>query len=153
MADDSVHILNGPNLNLLGEREPDIYGRDTLEDIASACERRAAESGFAVMFRQSNHEGVLIDWVQEASREAAGVIINPGGYTHTSVALADALIACVRPKIELHLSNLHAREAFRRHSYVSPTVDGVICGFGAPGYLLALDALRRLIDNRASGAA
>ncbi len=153
MADTTVFILNGPNLNLLGEREPEIYGRDTLDDVRTACERKACEIRFAVEFRQTNHEGVLVDWVQEASREAAGLIVNPGAYTHTSIALADALTACAPPKIELHLSNIHAREPFRRHSYVSPTVQGVICGFGAAGYPLALDALRRLIDNRVCGAA
>lgn len=131
---------------MLGEREPAIYGSDTLADIEKACRDKAAKLGLDVEFRQSNHEGVLIDWVQEAGKKAAGLIINPAAYTHTSIALADALSAIDLPKIELHISNVHAREDFRRHSYVSPAVNAVMCGFGAAGYALALDAVRRLID-------
>lgn len=148
MAGETVYILNGPNLNLLGTREPEIYGRASLSDIEKAAEAKAGALGLKIAFRQSNHEGVLIDWVHEAISNAAGLIINPGAYTHTSVALHDALKAVNAPKIELHLSNVHAREAFRRHSYISPAVDAVICGLGADGYVLALDAMRRLIDNR-----
>lgn len=144
----TVYILNGPNLNLLGSREPEIYGRATLEDIRKAAEAQGRAAGRPVDFRQTNHEGALVDWVQEAGSKAKGLIINPGAYTHTSVALHDALKAVAIPKIELHLSNVHAREAFRRHSYVSPAVDAVICGLGAAGYLTALDALFRLIDKK-----
>ncbi len=144
----TVFVLNGPNLNLLGVREPEIYGRASLDDVRKAVEARGAEQGLIVDFRQSNHEGVLVDWVQESVSKARGLIINPGAYTHTSIALHDALKAVRAPKIELHLSNVYAREAFRRHSFVSPAVDAVICGLGAAGYLTALDALGRLIDKR-----
>lgn len=143
----SIYILNGPNLNLLGAREPEIYGRASLDDIKTAVDARARERAKKIDFRQTNHEGTLVDWVQEAGAKAAGLIINPGAYTHTSIALHDALKAISVPKIELHLSNVHAREAFRRHSYISPAVDAVICGLGAAGYLSALDALCRLIDK------
>lgn len=144
---DKVLILNGPNLNLLGAREPEIYGRATLAEIEAAAREQARTLAFALDFRQTNHEGVLIDWVQEAGRSAAGLILNPGAFTHTSIALHDALKAVRAPKIELHLTNTHAREPFRRISHVSPAVDAVISGLGADGYLLALDALRRLIDK------
>lgn len=149
MAGAVVYILNGPNLNLLGAREPEIYGTRSLADIEKAAKAHAAGLGLEVDFRQSNHEGALVDWVQEAGGKAAGLIINPGAYTHSSIALHDALKAVAAPKIELHLSNIHAREAFRRVSFVSPAVDAVICGLGADGYVTALDAVRRLIDNRA----
>jgi len=148
MAENTVYILNGPNLNLLGEREPEIYGAETLADIEKACAVLAAALSLKTDFRQSNHEGVLVDWVHEARDRAAGLIINPGGYTHTSIALMDALLAADLPTIELHLSNVHAREQFRRHSYVSPAVNGVICGFGPDGYALALDAVKRLIEKQ-----
>ncbi|MCB2113414.1 MAG: type II 3-dehydroquinate dehydratase [Parvularculaceae bacterium] len=144
----TIYVLNGPNLNLLGTREPEIYGAASLDDIRSAVSDAARGRGASVEFRQSNHEGVLIDWVQEAAGKAAGLIVNPGAYTHTSIALHDALKTVKIPKIELHLSNIHAREAFRRHSYISPAVDAVICGLGAQGYLTALDALIRLIDKK-----
>lgn len=144
----TIYILNGPNLNLLGQREPEIYGRTTLDEIRKAVEAHAQKAGAKVDFRQSNHEGALIDWVQEAGARGKGLIINPGAYTHTSIALHDALKAVGVPKIELHLSNIHAREAFRRQSMVSPAVDAVLCGLGAAGYLTALDALLRLIDKR-----
>lgn len=144
----TLYMLNGPNLNLLGTREPEIYGRASLDDIRRAVEAHAGKIGAAVDFRQTNHEGVLIDWVQEAGAKGKGLILNPGAYTHTSIALHDALKAVSTPKIELHLSNIHAREAFRRHSYVSPAVDAVICGLGAAGYVAALDALLRLIDKK-----
>ena len=144
----TIFVVNGPNLNLLGTREPEIYGKSTLADIQAAMAEAGAKVGVAIDFRQSNHEGVLIDWVQEAGAAATGMIINPGAYTHTSIALHDALKTVRIPKIELHLSNIHAREAFRRTSYASPAVDAVICGLGAAGYLTALDALIRLIDKR-----
>ncbi len=146
-----IFILNGPNLNLLGKREPHIYGAGTLDDLKSSAERKAAALGLKIDFRQSNHEGVLVDWIQEAREKAAGLIINPGAYTHTSVAIHDALKALPIPAIEVHLSNIHAREAFRRHSFVSPAATGVICGLGAPGYLAALDALKGLLDKGPKG--
>lgn len=136
-----VLVLNGPNLNLLGRREPDVYGTTTLADIATRCRELGAELGFDVDVRQSNHEGVLIDAVQEAMDGHAGVVINPGGFTHTSVALRDALAALPCPVVEVHLSNVHAREEFRSHSYVSPVATVVIAGAGALGYELALRAL------------
>lgn len=150
MAAKTVFVLNGPNLNLLGTREPEIYGSATLADIEKATKEKAAELGFSVDFRQSNNEGTLVDWVQEASAKAAGLIINPGAYTHTSVALLDALAAASLPKIELHLSNIHAREAFRRQSVTASAVDGAIMGFGAAGYRLALEALKNLIESHSA---
>jgi 3-dehydroquinate dehydratase-2 len=143
----TVLVLNGPNLNLLGEREPEIYGRETLADIESSCLAHGKAQGLAVEFRQSNHEGALIDWVHGARNRAAGLIVNAGGLTHTSVALLDALNAFAGPIVEVHLSNIHRREAFRRHSYVAQAATGSICGLGSHGYLLALDALRRLIPR------
>jgi 3-dehydroquinate dehydratase-2 len=143
----AVYILNGPNLDLLGQREPEIYGRTTLAEIETQARARGIRLGLGVEFRQTNHEGALIDWVHEAGRKAAGLILNPGAFTHTSIALHDALKAVSAPKIELHLSNVHAREPFRRLSHVSPAVDGLIAGFGADGYGLALDAIKRLIDK------
>lgn len=141
MASKLVFVLNGPNLNLLGTREPAIYGSETLDDIAGMLEDRAAELGMTVDLRQSNHEGHLVDWLHEAqSVGAAAVIVNAGALTHTSVALLDAIKAITVPVIEVHLSNPHAREAFRHHSYVSPVARGVIAGFGAKSYLLALEA-------------
>ena len=143
----NILILNGPNLNMLGLREPEIYGRETLDDIRARCESHAEGCGLAVDFRQSNHEGELIDWIQQAPKTHAGIILNPGGYTHTSVAIMDALRAVALPAIELHLSNIHRREPFRRRSYVAQAVQGSICGFGADGYLLALDGMRALLTE------
>ena len=141
----TVYVLNGPNLNLLGTREPEIYGAETLDDIAGRLEDRARALGLAVEIRQSNHEGHLIDWLHEAQAEGAkAVILNPGGFTHTSVALHDAVKAIATPVIEVHLSNPHAREGFRRRSFVAPVARGTIAGFGALGYELALDAAARL---------
>lgn len=135
-----VLVLNGPNLNLLGTREPEVYGSTTLADIQAMLEERAAALSCSVDFRQSNHEGQLIDWLHEARGQFTGVIFNPGAYTHTSVALHDAIKAIDIPVIEVHLSNPHAREPFRHRSYVSPVAKGVIQGFGAQGYILALEA-------------
>ncbi len=141
----SVLILNGPNLNLLGTREPEIYGRTTLADIEAQCRARAGEIGLSVECRQSNGEGQLVDWIQEARDSRAAIVINPGAYSHTSIAILDALQAADLPVVEVHLSNIHKRETFRQHSYVSKAAQGVICGFGAQGYLMALDALTRLL--------
>lgn len=140
-----IHVLNGPNLNLLGHREPEIYGSDTLDDIHKRLSARAAEAGVGVVMGQSNHEGGLVELIQTARTEASALIINPAAYTHTSVAVHDALRMLKIPIIELHLSNPHAREAFRHHSYVSPVATGIIAGFGANGYALALDAALALI--------
>ena len=142
----SVLILNGPNLNLLGFREPEVYGHDTLADVEALCRSHAAKLGFSADCRQSNHEGQLIDWVQEARDAFAGIIINPGGYSHTSIALLDALKAVRKPVIEVHLSNIHQRESFRNHSYVSLAAKGVICGLGIQGYVAALDAMARWLS-------
>ncbi len=148
MAAKPVFLLNGPNLNLLGQREPEIYGRATLADIEADARKRAEGLGFKLDFRQSNSEGALIDWVQEADAKGTGLIINPGAYTHTSIALLDALTAASLPKIELHLSNIHTREAFRQRSVTASAVDGIIAGFGASGYRLALEALKSLVESR-----
>ncbi len=142
-----IYILNGPNLNLLGQRQPEVYGHDTLADIHARLEARAAELGLAIDFRQSNHEGTLVDWIQEARTGAAAIIINPAALTHTSVALLDALAAAELPVIEVHLSNIHSREPFRHHSYVSRVATGVICGLGSNGYELALDALAARLQS------
>ncbi|MBN2631294.1 MAG: type II 3-dehydroquinate dehydratase [Rhodobacteraceae bacterium] len=140
-----IYILNGPNLNLLGQRQPEIYGRETLEDVAAACAALAMDLGLVICFHQTNHEGQLVDWVQEARGQGAGIIINPAAYTHTSVAILDALHAFDGPVLEVHISNVHKREAFRQHSYVSLRADGVIAGCGTEGYLLALRRMKSLI--------
>lgn len=140
-----IHVLSGPNLNLLGTREPEIYGKDTLDDVRARCEARAALRGLSVVFRQSNHEGVLIDWVQEARLSASALILNPAGYGHTSIALLDALKTLSIPVIECHLSNPAAREEFRRHTYVSLAATGIVSGFGAASYELAIEAAFGLI--------
>lgn len=140
-----IYVLNGPNLNLLGTREPDIYGATTLEDIEALCVDAAGALDMTVDFRQSNQEGELVDWVQEAGSEGAGLILNAAAYTHTSVAIGDAVAAIGVPVIEVHLSNIFAREEFRHHSYISAAAKGVICGFGALGYKMALNALGAVI--------
>lgn len=141
----TVFVLNGPNLNMLGLREPGVYGTTTLKDIEAAVRETAARLGFEIDFRQSNHEGVLVDWIQEAREKACGIVVNPGAYTHTSVALHDAFKAVGLPVIEVHISNIFARESFRHHSYVSPVASGVLCGLGPHGYELALEALARIV--------
>ena len=146
MAGAAILVLNGPNLNLLGVREPKTYGSETLADIEEACLERAAALDLALDFRQSNHEGQLVDWIQEARESADGIIINAGAYTHTSIAILDALRACELPIIEVHLSNIFAREAYRHHSYISGVARGVICGFGAQSYILALDAIAYVLE-------
>ena len=140
---ETIYILNGPNLNLLGKRQPEIYGYDTLEDIEGVCTELAADAGYAVRFLQSNHEGQIVDWVHEARSEASGIVINPAAYTHTSLAILDALNTFEGPVLEVHISNVHKRESFRHHSYVSLRADGVIAGFGTEGYALAV---RRMIS-------
>ena len=145
----TIHVLNGPNLNLLGSREPEVYGRATLADVEKLCRATAKQHGLAVEFRQSNHEGEIVDWIQQARAEkAAGVVINPAGYGHTSVAILDALAALEAPIIEIHISNIHARESFRRRTYVSQVARAVLCGFGIHGYALAIDGLAALIDAK-----
>ena len=145
----TVYVLNGPNLNLLGSREPEIYGRATLADVEKLCRATAKQHGLAVEFRQSNHEGEIIDWIQEArAKKAAGLVINPAGYGHTSVAILDALAALEVPVIEVHISNIHARESFRRRTYVSQVARAVLCGFGIHGYALAIDGLAAVIDAK-----
>ncbi|MGQ4272806.1 type II 3-dehydroquinate dehydratase [Terrihabitans sp. B22-R8] len=141
----TIFVLNGPNLNLLGQREPHIYGSDTLEDIEGRLQNLAQTLELAVDFRQSNHEGVLVDWIQDARLNAQGIIINPAGYGHTSVAILDALLASGIPVVEVHLSNIHKREPFRHHSYVSSAARSIVMGFGAIGYELALQGLARLV--------
>ncbi|MDT9598377.1 type II 3-dehydroquinate dehydratase [Sphingosinicella rhizophila] len=141
----TIYVLNGPNLNLLGMREPEIYGSDTLDDIAGQLEDRAQQLGLAIDMRQSNHEGHLIDWLHEANAQGAkAVILNAGGFTHSSIALHDAIKSVAVPVIEVHLSNPHAREEFRHRSFIAPAARGTIAGFGALGYALALDAAARL---------
>ena len=148
-----VFVLNGPNLNMLGMREPSIYGGKSFAEIEADCKAAGKRLGLAVDFRQTNHEGVLVDWIQEAAAGAAGIVFNPGAYTHTSVAIHDAIRAAGKPVIEVHLSNIFAREAFRHHSYVSPVAVGVICGLGPTGYVLALEAMAALVgeSGRKSG--
>jgi len=142
-----ILVLNGPNLNLLGTREPDVYGHETMAEIEAACAERASALGLTVEFRQSNSEGELVDWIQEARNGYAGLIVNAGAYTHTSVALLDALLACDVPVIEVHLSNILQREDFRHHSYVSKAARGLISGFGGFGYEMALEAAARILGT------
>jgi 3-dehydroquinate dehydratase-2 len=140
-----IYVLSGPNLNLLGAREPEIYGHQTLEDVQRLCEARASALGCSIVFRQSNHEGELIDWIQEARTEGSALVINPAGYGHTSVAILDALKAAGVPVVECHLSNPASREAFRRQTYVSLAATGVVSGFGAASYELAVEAAAGLV--------
>lgn len=141
----TILILNGPNLNLLGKRQPDIYGRETLADVEAACRARAAAHGLDIRFHQSNREYELIDWIHEARESASAIVINPGAFTHTSIAILDALNAFEGPVLEVHISNVHKRESFRHHSYVSLRADGVIAGFGVQGYELAVERAARLV--------
>ncbi len=143
----TVLVLNGPNLNLLGSREPATYGHETLADISSLCSRTADELGLAIEFRQTNHEGELLDWIHQARGRCAGILINPAAWTHTSVAIRDALLASELPVIEVHLSNVHQREAFRHVSFVSAIAVGVICGLGSNGYRLALQHFSQLFKG------
>ena len=143
-----VYVLNGPNLNMLGRREPEIYGTETLDDLANRVRVRGKSLGLAIEFRQSNLEGELVTWIQEARDKAAGIILNAGGLTHTSVALLDALQAAELPVIEVHLSNIFRREEFRNHSYISLAANGVICGLGGKGYELAVDAMADVIQRQ-----
>lgn len=142
-----ILVLNGPNLNLLGRREPEIYGHDTLADIEAQMKASCDRLAWSLDFRQSNHEGELVGWIQQARGRCAAIIINAGAYTHTSVALLDALLAVNLPVIEVHLSNLFRREQFRHHSYITPAAQGLICGFGGKGYLLALDAVADILKK------
>ncbi len=142
-----IAVLNGPNLNMLGTRQPELYGADTLDDVEALCAEAAEELGLAIDFRQSNIEGELISWVQECRGRAAGIIINPAGYTHTSIALMDALLASDLPVIEVHITNIHRREAFRHVSYVSKAATGVIAGLGIAGYALAIRAMAGLLAD------
>lgn len=144
----TIYLLNGPNLNLLGEREPAIYGKGTLADLEKLSQDAAAAVGATLVFRQSNHEGELVDWIQEARRQAGGLIINAGGYTHTSVAIHDALKVLTIPVVEVHLSNPGVREEFRHKSLVSPAASGVIAGFGPLGYRLAIQAVVALTEQK-----
>jgi len=144
-----IAVLNGPNINMLGLRQPQIYGRATLDDVETLCAEAAEQAGLAIDFRQTNSEGELITWVQECRGRAAGIVINPAGYTTTSIALLDALLATDLPVIEVHISNIHRREMFRQHSYVSMAAIGVICGLGVRGYAMALQAMADILeDNR-----
>jgi 3-dehydroquinate dehydratase-2 len=142
----TVYVLNGPNLNLLGTREPEKYGTSTLADVETLCREAAARAGLFVEFRQSNHEGAIIDWIHEAAhKKAAGIVLNPAGFTTTSVAILDAILGSGIPVIEVHITNIHARESFRHDSYVSRVAKAVICGFGVRGYALAIDGLADLV--------
>ncbi len=143
-----IYVLNGPNLNLLGKRQPHIYGHETLADVAAQCRQTASALGLEITFHQSNREYELIDWIHQARETAGGMVINPAAFTHTSVAILDALNTCEFPIIEVHISNVHKREAFRHHSYVSGVASGVIAGFGTQGYTLALERLARLLGER-----
>jgi 3-dehydroquinate dehydratase II len=145
----TIFVLNGPNLNLLGTREPEKYGHATLADVEKLCRDAAAARGFSADCRQSNHEGTLVDWIQEAgAHHAAGIVINPGGYVHTSVAILDAVLAVQLPVVEVHITNIHARESFRQNSYLSKGAKAMICGFGIEGYALAIAGLAALAGTR-----
>jgi 3-dehydroquinate dehydratase-2 len=144
----TIYILNGPNMNLLGTREPEKYGTATLADVETLCRSAAKDVGLAVEFRQSNHEGEIVDWIQEArSKKAAGIVINPAGFTTTSIAILDAILAVGLPTVEVHITNIHARESFRHDSYISKGARGVICGLGVQGYALAITGLAAMIGG------
>ena len=143
----TIHVINGPNLNLLGTRQTDVYGTETLADIEAECREAGAAHGLDIVFRQSNAEHEIIDWIHEARAQAAGIVINPAAYSHTSVAILDALKTCTCPIIEVHVSNIHSREAFRHHSYVSRAATGVIAGLGTAGYAIAVAHVARLIGE------
>jgi 3-dehydroquinate dehydratase-2 len=146
----TIYVLNGPNLNLLGTREPEKYGHTTLADVEKLCRETAKGLGLEVDFRQSNHEGVIVDWFHEARQKGvAGIVINPAGYSHTSVAILDAIAAVQIPTVEVHITNIHQREEFRHHSYISKGARGVICGLGVTGYALAITGLASLIGAKA----
>jgi len=146
----TIHVLNGPNLNLLGTREPDVYGHATLADVEKLCRATAQRFDLSVEFRQSNHEGEIVDWIQQAGRQqAAGIVLNAGAYTHTSVAIHDAIKAATLPVIEVHISNIFAREDFRQHSYIAPVAKASLCGFGVDGYALAITGLAAMIGAAA----
>jgi 3-dehydroquinate dehydratase-2 len=148
----TIYVLNGPNLNLLGTREPEKYGRATLADVERLCREAAKRFGLSVEFRQSNHEGAIVDWIQEAAREkAVGIVLNPAAYTTTSVAILDAILAAAIPVIEVHITNIHARESFRHDSYVSRVARAVICGFGVGGYTLAISGLAAMVGATTEG--
>jgi len=145
----TIYVINGPNLNLLGTREPEKYGRATLADVESLCREAALKEGLTVEFRQSNHEGEIIDWIHEAGRNgAAGIVLNAAAYTHTSVAILDAVAAVAMPVIEVHITNIHAREDFRGRSYVSRVAKALVCGFGIEGYALAIEGLATMIGTK-----
>jgi len=146
-----IYVLNGPNLNLLGKREPEVYGRDSLDDVRALAEARAKGLGLTIEFRQSNAEGELVTWIQEAREKADGIILNAGAYSHTSIAILDALQAAELPVIEVHLSNIFRREPYRQHSYVSLAAKGVICGLGPKGYEFALEAMAGLVTAAKRG--
>ncbi len=148
----TVYVLNGPNLNLLGAREPETYGRSTLKDVEKLCRKAAQSHRLGIEFRQSNHEGELVDWIHEAgSKKAAGVVINAGGYTHSSVAIRDAIAAVDIPVIEVHISNVFAREDFRHFSHIAPVAKGTLCGFGVNGYALAIGGLAAMLGDKGEG--
>ena len=142
-----ILVINGPNLNLLGSREKEKYGQSSLEDIRKKCERHANKLGLVIEFKQSNVEGEIVNFIQDARKKYSGIIINAGGYTHTSVAILDALLAVKKPTIELHITNIYKREDFRHKSLISKAADGIICGLGADGYVMALDGIKKIINN------
>jgi 3-dehydroquinate dehydratase II len=149
----TVYVLNGPNLNLLGTREPATYGHASLQDVERLCRERAQRHKLALVFRQSNHEGDLIDWIHEAgAHKGAGIVLNAGGYTHTSVSIRDAIAAVGVPVVEVHISNIFARDRFRHHSHIGPVAVASLCGFGIDGYALAIEGLAALIDAKATPA-
>ncbi len=152
MNSSKIYILNGPSLNLLGEREPEIYGRETLDEVKEKCRAAAERSGLEADFRQTNEEGELVSWIQSARLEAAGLIINPAAFSHYSIALHDAIAAVNLPVIEIHISNIYAREEWRAKSVVSPVAKGVIAGLGVHGYVLAIEAMARLVGAGEAGA-